>query len=63
MSRAITKYKEVKYHGKGRFRLISHTIEDIIYPTVDDETYKINVSSIAQNERVKLGEKDNLELR
>ena len=47
MSRAITKYKEVKYHGQGRFRLISHTIEDIIYPTVDDETYKINVSSIA----------------
>ena len=37
ISRAITKYKEVKFQGKGNFRLFSHTIEEIIYPTVGEE--------------------------
>ena len=43
MSRAITKYKGVKYQGKGKFRLFSHTIEEIIYPTIGEEMYEINV--------------------
>lgn len=44
MSRTITKYKDVKYHGKTKFRLFSHTIEEIIYPTINEETYEININ-------------------
>lgn len=43
MSRAINKYKKVKYQGKGRFRLFSHTIEEVIYPTINEQAYHINI--------------------